>query len=142
MEGQGYAARVDHLRRTGARVKFLSVEPLLGPVTLELTGIDWAITGGESGPRARPFDPAWALAVRDQCRAAGTLFFHKQNGGRNKKKAGRLLDGRTYDEIPKVLAVPVPRKRERIATAKRLVPEAFTEATTRIPLAVAGGGET
>lgn len=124
VESQPYADRVEHLRRTGARVKFLSVEPLLGPVTLDLSGIDWVITGGESGPRARPLDPAWALAVRDQCRAAGTLFFHKQNGGRNKKVTGRLLDGRTYDEIPPVAEVAVPPAWERKLLAARLVPEA------------------
>lgn len=140
VEGQGYAARVDHLRRTGARVKFLSVEPLLGPVTLELTGIDWAITGGESGPRARPFDPAWALAVRDQCRAAGTLFFHKQNGGRNKKRSGRLLDGETYDEMPAVTRAEVPPPRVRRDLAARLVPEANPPAREagRVALPLAG----
>jgi protein gp37 len=120
VESQPYAARADHLRRTGARVKFLSVEPLLGPVTLDLTGLDWVITGGESGPRARAFDPAWALFVRDQCAAAGVKFFHKQNGGRNKKETGRLLDGRTYDEIPDTASVPVPSARERRTLAARL----------------------
>lgn len=124
VESQPYASRIDHLRRTNAKVKFLSVEPLLGPVELDLAGIDWVITGGESGPRARPFDPAWALAVRDQCRAAGALFFHKQNGGRNKKATGRLLGGRTYDEMPEVISVPVPPARERRALAAALVPEA------------------
>jgi protein gp37 len=81
---------------------------MIGPVTLDLTGIHWAITGGESGPRARPFDPAWALALRDQCQKAGVPFFHKQNGGRNKKVTGRLLDGRVYNEMPAVVARPVP----------------------------------
>jgi protein gp37 len=113
VESQPYAYRIDHLRRTGAKVKFLSVEPLLGPVTLDLSGIDWVITGGESGPRAREFDPAWALSVRDQCRAAGVKFFHKQNGGRNKKATGRELDGETYDEMPDVLPAAVPPSRER-----------------------------
>jgi protein gp37 len=124
VESQPYAHRVDHLRRTGARVKWLSVEPLLGPVALDLSGIDWVVTGGESGPRARPFDPAWALAVKDQCAEHGALFFHKQNGGRNKKKTGRLLGERTYDEMPDVAAVPVPPKRERRRLAAALVPEA------------------
>jgi protein gp37 len=124
VESQPYAFRVDHLRQTNARVKFLSVEPLLGPLALDLTGIDWVITGGESGPRARPFDPAWALAVRDQCLAAGTKFFHKQNGGRNKKATGRLLGGRSYDEMPEVAAVPVPTARERRALSDALTSEA------------------
>ena len=123
VESQPYACRVDHLRRTGATVKFLSVEPLLGPVELDLTGIDWVITGGESGPRARPFDPAWALAVRDQCVRAGVAFFHKQNGGRNKKATGRLLDGRTYDAMPPVPERPVPPAASK-ELARRLVPEA------------------
>lgn len=124
VESQPYTSRIDLLRRTGVKVKFLSVEPLLGPVELDLKGIDWVITGGESGPRARPFDPAWALAVRDQCRRDGALFFHKQNGGRNKKASGRLLDGRTYDEMPAAATVQVPPKRERRALAADLVPEA------------------
>jgi protein gp37 len=135
VENQENAWRVDHLRRTGARVKFLSVEPLLGPVTLDLPGIDWVITGGESGPRARPFDPAWAAAVREQCRAAGVRFFHKQNGGKNKKKSGRLLDGRTYDEMPAARAEAVPSWRERTRLAGRFTPptSARVELTTLDP---------
>ncbi|MBX9583976.1 MAG: phage Gp37/Gp68 family protein [Gemmataceae bacterium] len=124
VESQPYAVRADHLRRTGARVKFLSVEPLLGPVKLDLAGLDWVITGGESGPRARPFDPAWALAVRDQCRAAGARFFHKQNGGRNEKATGRPLAGRSYDEMPEVFAVPVPPARDRRRLAAAFTPPA------------------
>ena len=134
VENQAYATRIDHLRRTGAKVKFLSVEPLLGPVELNLKGIDWAITGGESGPRARPFDPAWALAVRDQCAASGTKFFHKQNGSllvggerTNKKANGRLLDGREYNEMPEIPSVPVPSKKERVTLADRLAPESRSE---------------
>ena len=121
VENQENAWRVDHLRRTGAKVKFLSVEPLLGPVTLDLTGTDWVITGGESGPKARPFDPAWAASVRDQCRAAGAKFFHKQNGGRNKKKFGRLLDGRTHDEMPAIRAKKAPARAERTRLAAPFV---------------------
>jgi protein gp37 len=82
-------------------VRFLSLEPLLGPLhSLDLQGIDWVIVGGESGPHARPMDPAWATDLRDQCRRAGVPFFFKQWGGKNKKKAGRLLEGRTWDEMP------------------------------------------
>lgn len=135
VESQAYAHRVDHLRRTGAKVKFLSVEPLLGPVELDLAGIDWVITGGESGPRARPFNPAWALLIRDQCRDAGAAFFHKQNGGRNKKTSGRELDGQVYGGMPSVIARPVPSARERRELARRLVPEHIE--VSRTPLNVA-----
>jgi protein gp37 len=83
-------------------VKFLSLEPLLGPLQgLDLAKIDWVIVGGESGPRARPMDPSWASDIRDQCRRARVPFFFKQWGGRNKKAAGRQLDGRTWDGWPK-----------------------------------------
>ncbi len=96
-----YTSRIDHLRRTGAAVKFLSLEPLLGPLDdLSLDGIDWVIVGGESGPRARPIKEAWALSIRDQCLAASVPFFFKQWGGWNKKKTGRLLEGRTWEEMP------------------------------------------
>lgn len=93
--------RIDELRRTRAQLKFLSVEPLLGPLTdMELNGIDWVIVGGESGPRARPVEESWILEIRDQCRRAQVAFFFKQWGGRNKKRTGRLLEGRTWDEMP------------------------------------------
>lgn len=101
VENDRYRGRIDRLRETGAHVKFLSLEPLLGPLPdLDLTDIDWVIVGGESGPRARPMDPAWALNLRDQCRGASVPFFFKQWGGKNKKQAGRLLDGRVWDEMP------------------------------------------
>lgn len=98
--GQGLP-RVDHLRAAPAAVRFLSVEPLLeslGP--LDLSGIHWVIVGGESGHGARPLQESWVLEIRDQCRQAGVPFFFKQWGGRQKKRTGRELDGRTYDEIP------------------------------------------
>jgi protein gp37 len=101
VERQDYAFRIEHLRRTPAAIKFLSLEPLLGPLSrLDLCGIDWVIVGGESGPRARPLDASWVLDIKDQCRGAGVPFFFKQWGGRNKMAAGRLLDGRTWDEMP------------------------------------------
>jgi len=101
VETDRYRHRIDALRSTGAVVKFLSLEPLLGPLhALDLTGIDWVIVGGESGPRARPMDPAWVTDLRDQCRRAGVPFFFKQWGGVNKKKAGRLLQGRTWSQMP------------------------------------------
>ena len=105
VESADYVHRIDALRRTGAHVKFLSLEPLLGPLHgLELANIDWVIVGGESGPRARPVEPAWVTDLRDQCRRASVAFFFKQWGGKNKKKAGRLLEGRTWDELPAVRA--------------------------------------
>jgi protein gp37 len=101
VENRKYTFRIDHLRQTGARIKFLSLEPLLGPLPdLNLENIDWAIVGGESGPGARPMREEWVLDIRDQCRVAGVHFFFKQWGGVNKKKTGRLLEDRTWDEIP------------------------------------------
>jgi len=102
IENYEYQARLDNLRRTGAQIKFLSLEPLLGPLdAIDLTGIDWVIVGGESGPGARLMDPTWARDLRDQCLRAGVPFFFKQWGGTNKKRAGRLLDGRAWDELPR-----------------------------------------
>jgi protein gp37 len=106
-----YAKRIDFLRRTGAKTKFLSLEPLLGPLpNLNLKGIDWVIVGGESGPGARPMEPEWAIDIREQCRKAGVAFFFKQWGGWNKKKTGRLLQGRTWDEMPRVAHRPDQRE--------------------------------
>jgi protein gp37 len=101
VESVRHVDRIDALRCTSARIKFLSLEPLLGPLPdLKLHGIDWVIVGGESGPRARPVKAGWVFDIRDQCRAAGVAFFFKQWGGTNKKKTGRLLEGRTWDEMP------------------------------------------
>jgi protein gp37 len=101
VESQRYRYRIDHLRETGARLRFLSLEPLLGPLPgLDLERIDWVIVGGESGPGARPMAHAWVADLRDQCRRARVPFFFKQWGGRNKKRAGRVLDGLTWDEMP------------------------------------------
>jgi len=101
VESERYKTRINHLRKTGAAVKFLSLEPLLGPLgTLNLTGIDWVIVGGESGPGARPMRPEWVTEVRQQCEVAAVPFFFKQWGGIQKKRAGRKLDGRTYDDMP------------------------------------------
>jgi protein gp37 len=107
VENAKYTFRIDDLRRTGAAVKFLSLEPLLGPLpNLNLTGIDWAIVGGESGPGARPIEKAWVTDIRDQSEAAGVAFFFKQWGGVNKKKTGRLLEGRKHDDMPSFRASP------------------------------------
>jgi protein gp37 len=101
VESEDYVDRIDHLRTTPAFIKFLSLEPLLGPLdNLNLDGIDWTIAGGESGPNARPMDPNWVRSIRDQCNAAGVAFHFKQWGGVQKKQAGRTLDGRTWDELP------------------------------------------
>lgn len=101
VENEDFEWRIDCLRRTGAAVKFLSLEPLLGPLdNLNLTNIDWAIAGGESGPGARPMNAEWVRSIRDQCNAANVAFHFKQWGGVNKKKTGRVLDGRTWDEFP------------------------------------------
>jgi protein gp37 len=101
VESSEYRFRVDDLRRTAARTRFLSIEPLLGPVPdLDLTDIHWAIVGGESGPGARPMQEAWVIDLRDQCLRAGVPFFFKQWGGVNKKRSGRLLEGRTWDGMP------------------------------------------
>lgn len=93
--------RIDDLRLTDARVKFLSCEPLLGPLhEMHLQGIDWVIVGGESGRKARPMEEDWALDILDQCKGANVKFFFKQWGGTNKKKTGRLLLDQTWDEMP------------------------------------------
>ncbi|MCK6440047.1 MAG: phage Gp37/Gp68 family protein [Planctomycetes bacterium] len=101
VESEKYQFRIDDLRNTDAAIKFLSLEPLLGSLPdLDLEGIDWVIVGGESGPGARPMVAEWALDIRDQCHAAGIPFFFKQWGGVQKKRNGRVLDGRTWDEMP------------------------------------------
>ncbi|NLX20582.1 MAG: phage Gp37/Gp68 family protein [Phycisphaerae bacterium] len=101
VETERYEPRIDDLRHTHAAVKFLSLEPLLGALPdLDLSAIDWVIVGGESGPGARPMKEEWVLDIRDQCIDQGVPLFFKQWGGTNKKKAGRLLQGRTWDEMP------------------------------------------
>ena len=105
VENSRYTFRIDHLRRTDARVKFLSLEPLLGPLpNLDLRGVHWVIVGGESGPGARPIEEEWVLDIRDRCLAARVPFFFKQWGGLHKKRAGRTLDGRTWNEMPGLAA--------------------------------------
>jgi protein gp37 len=106
VESKKYLHRIDCLRRTGAPVKFLSLEPLLGPLDeINLRGIDWAIVGGESGPGARPMEAAWVTGIRDQCLKAGVAFFFKQWGGVQKKKTGRELEGRIWDQMPELVVI-------------------------------------
>ena len=102
VEDSAVLHRIDDLRHTRAAVRFISFEPLIGSVrNADLRGIHWAIVGGESGPRSRPMQPEWVSEIEWLCRSAGAAFFFKQWGGRNKKAAGRTLNGRTYDEMPR-----------------------------------------
>ncbi len=108
--------RVEHLRAAPAAVRFLSVEPLLEDLgSLDLEGISWVIVGGESGHGARPMSPLWVRKIRDQCEAASVPFFFKQWGGVRKRRFGRALDGRTHDERPSGLGLPMPTLKERRA---------------------------
>ena len=107
VENQRWTCRVDDLRNVPAKLRFLSCEPLLGPLRLDLRGIDWVIVGGESGPGARPMKPEWVREIRRQCEDAGVAFFFKQWGAHNeagervgKGRAGRLLDGRAWEGMP------------------------------------------
>jgi protein gp37 len=108
VENQDYAFRIEHLRKTSAHVKFLSLEPLLGPLPrLDLRGMDWVIVGGESGPGARPMAEQWVVDIRDQCQASDVPFFFKQWGGVRRKEAGRELKGRTWNQMPAFAAAGV-----------------------------------
>ena len=116
IESEKYLYRVDDLRRTHSHIKFLSIEPLLGPLhSLDLSGIDWVIVGGESGPHARPLDPTWVRQIRDICLGFRVPFFFKQWGGAMKSRTGRSLDGRTWDEMPTFTGV-----RHHISSAPEL----------------------
>lgn len=107
--------RIQHLRAAPARMRFLSIEPLLEDIgQLDLRGIDWVIVGGESGAGARSLDPAWVESIRDQCEDHNVAFFFKQWGGVQKKKAGRALNGRTYDTMPPVAVTRPPAEAERL----------------------------
>ena len=118
VEDQDHTFRIDNLRQTNAQTKFLSLEPLLGPLpNINLSGIGWVIVGGESGPDARPMKRDWVTAIRDQCQVAEVPFFFKQWGGVQKKRMGRELEGRTWDEMPKSNPLPdrmMPTRRQSI----------------------------
>lgn len=104
IENNDFSFRADHLRKTRAFVKFLSLEPLLSDIpSLNLKSINWVIVGGESGPNSRPLSEKWVISIRDQCCQCNVPFFFKQWGGINKKKAGRLLEGRTWDLMPSII---------------------------------------
>lgn len=114
VESADYVYRIDHLRETNAAIKFLSLEPLLGPIpNLNLKGIDWVIVGGESGPGARQIKPQWVTDIRDQCLKADVPFFFKQWGGVNKKKTGRALEGKTWSQKP-LMTTERPRRKVTI----------------------------
>ncbi|HEX9927977.1 MAG TPA: phage Gp37/Gp68 family protein [Pyrinomonadaceae bacterium] len=101
VENKNYVQRIDYLRQTKAHIKFLSLEPLLSPLkNLNLSDIDWVIVGGESGFKARPIKEEWVIDIRNQCHTADVAFFFKQWGGKNKKKTGRELQGKTYNALP------------------------------------------
>jgi len=106
VESMRYTFRIDHLRQVNAAVRFISAEPLLGPLpSLDLEGIHWLIAGGESGRGARPMDPTWVTELRDQCQDAAVPFFFKQWGGHTPKAGGRELEGQVHDDMPRVLAI-------------------------------------
>ncbi|WP_312285902.1 DUF5131 family protein [Chryseobacterium gleum] len=103
VENEKVKDRIDYLRQTNAKVKFLSLEPLIGPLpNLNLEKIDWVIVGGESGFKPRPMDADWVIDIQEQCKTNEVAFFFKQWGGKNKKASGRILNGRTYDEMPEI----------------------------------------
>jgi protein gp37 len=108
--------RVEHLKATPAAIRFLSIEPLLEDIgDFDMTGIHWAIVGGESGPGARPMEPAWAERILKLCKKQRVSFFFKQWGGVQKSKTGRILKGRTFDDMPERIAAPIPAKTTRLA---------------------------
>jgi protein gp37 len=117
VENQRYAFRIDHLRACQAAVRFLSAEPLLGPLDdLNLADVNWVIAGGESGPHSRPIEHEWVASIRDQCAIAGVAFFFKQWGGRTPKSGGRELDGDIWSEMPALAPMPIALE---AAAAKR-----------------------
>ena len=119
-----FRSRIDRLRQTPAKFRFLSIEPLLEDIgEFDLSGITWVIVGGESGPGARPMKREWVISIRKQCQLQNVPFFFKQWGGVRKAKNGRLLDGRTYDEYPRRVAVPVPDRADCARFASEFLQE-------------------
>jgi len=135
VEDERVLDRVDRLREASAEVRFLSCEPLIGPLTkLDLSDIHWVIAGGESGPRHRPIDPGWVRELRDKCADAGVAFFFKQWGGLTAKARGRTLDGREWSEYPQVALRPSPlaRRRRKIAHSRQKISDASQRGRARI----------
>lgn len=121
--------RIEHLRAAPARIRFLSIEPLLESLgELNLEGIHGVIVGGESGAKARRLDPTWVKSIRDQCQRAGVKFFFKQWGGVRKHQTGRELEGRTYDELPASTSAPIPERPQRLRVIERLGLAPFSRA--------------
>jgi protein gp37 len=118
VENQEYTYRINNLQKVPSAVRFLSVEPLIGKITkLDLRGIDWIIVGGESGPKARYMDPEWVRIIRDKCNEQNVPFFFKQWGGVNKKKTGRILDRKTWNEMPSArLRMSLKKLKENLVT--------------------------
>jgi protein gp37 len=111
VENADYVHRIHYLKQVPAAIRFLSVEPLIGPIPrLPISGIDWVIAGGESGPGARPMEADWVRSIRDRCLSQSVPFFFKQWGGVQKKRHGRTLDGRTWDEMPAPQSEPIPAR--------------------------------
>jgi protein gp37 len=126
--------RIKHLQKAPASVRFLSIEPLLEDLgTFNLSRINWAIVGGESGPGARPMKKEWVLGVRDQCHEDRVPFFFKQWGGVRKKKSGRLLEGRTYDEYPRRVVSEIPERASCVAFAQDIL-DSFRKTTSALQL--------
>lgn len=121
VESADYKWRIDHLRRVSARIRFLSLEPLLGPLgRLNLRGIHWVIVGGESGPGARTMETEWVREIQMQCETASIPFFFKQWGGVNKTRTGRTLNGRTYDDMP--AGLPQSKSGAPVRSGQRALP--------------------
>ncbi len=132
VESREYLHRIERLRRTPACVRFVSFEPLLGPLgDLNLDGIHWAIVGGESGPGARPMEESWVRDICDQCAASGVPFFFKQWGGTHKRRAGRTLDGRTYSEMPRMRECASRNGAENVTTHRTGLGSAKREPVAR-----------
>jgi protein gp37 len=123
VESNAYAWRADFLRRVPSAVRFISAEPLLGPIDeLDLNGIHWLITGGESGPSHRSCDPDWVREARDHCLSTKVAYFHKQWGGRTSKIGGRELDGRVWDEMPPMVENGAPRNSDAVQYCRQRLP--------------------
>jgi protein gp37 len=122
VESNAYGFRIAHLRKADAEIRFISIEPLIGPIgEVDLSGVDWVIVGGESGPIRRPCKIEWVREIRDKCISSEVAFFFKQWGGSRAKSGGRILDGRTWDEFPVFDMVAKPQFRQLLPVEKPLI---------------------